>query len=163
MRCGTTRVRRGTIGVVNKAFCREPDATAPPRCPGCGVVGSAVTAATVAAHTATPEAVSEPAYFCGTEACGVAYYDLFERSIAVGEARDLFWPKDPQGSLCGCHGLTADDVDDAIDTGDLSAVRRVVQASARADAACGLRSCDGRPCAARVQRYFVRRRQEIGG
>jgi hypothetical protein len=151
------------MGLVNKAFCREPDATAPPRCPGCGAIGVAVAAETLAAHALAPEAVSEPAYFCGTEACGVAYYDLFERSIPVGDARDLFWPKDPQGTLCGCLGLTADGVDNAIDSGDLSAVRQVVQASTLPDAGCGIRSCDGRPCAARVQRYFVRRRQEIGG
>lgn len=148
---------------MNKAFCKEPDSTAPPRCPGCGAVGVVVAAETLAAHVASAERIAEPASFCETDTCPVAYFDLFERSIPVNDAHGLFWPKDPAAPLCNCHGLTADDVDEAIASGDLTRIRDVVRSSAAADAACGVRSGDGRPCAARVQRYFVRRRQELGG
>lgn len=146
-----------------KASQKEPDSNAPPRCPGCGAVGVVVAAETLAAHVTSAESLAEPGSFCETDNCPVAYFDLFERTIPVAEARGLFWPKDPTGPLCNCHGLTADDVDEAIASGDLTRIRDVVRSSAATDAACGVRSGDGRPCAARVQRYFVRRRQELGG
>jgi hypothetical protein len=39
-------------------------------------------------------------------------------------------------------------------------VRAVVQQAGRPDAACGTMSPDGRPCVARVQRYFMRQKQK---
>lgn len=118
---------------------------------------------TLAAHVDRPETLGEPACFCGTDACDVAYFDLLERTIGVGEARGLFWPRDPSGPICDCHGLTADDIDAAIVSGDLTRVREVLRLAGEPTAACGTRSADGRPCAGRVQRYFLRRRQELGG
>ena len=58
---------------------------------------------------ALAESLAEPGSFCETDTCPVAYFDLFERTIPVAEARGLFWPKDPTGPLCNCHGLTADE------------------------------------------------------
>lgn len=148
---------------VNKAFCREPDSPEPPRCPRCGGVGVQVTPETLAAHTGPDESLAEPAFFCGTETCEVAYFDLLERSIPASQARGLFWPKDPAAPLCACHGLSPDDVDAAVESGDLARLREVVRSATAADARCGTLAADGRPCAARVQRLFVRRRQELGG
>jgi len=51
---------------------------------------------------------------------------------------------------------------DAIDRGDLSAVRQVVRAAAFSDAVSGVRRDAGRRRAGRVQRDLVRRRQEFG-
>jgi len=147
---------------VNKAFCREPDAVEPPRCPRCGGVGVQVTAATLAAHTAAHDGLAEPAFHCGTDTCDVAYFDLLERSIPTSLARGLFWPKDLDAPLCACHGLSPDDVDEAVLSGDLDRVREVVRSATAPDAQCGMLAADGRPCAARVQRLFVRRRQELG-
>lgn len=149
---------------MNKAFCREPDESRPPRCPQCGNEGVVVGPETLAAHLiATAETVlGEPAYCCGTDTCEVAYFDLLERTVGVTAARGLCWPKDPAGPLCSCHGLTVDDVDADLAEGAPTRVRRVVQAATAPDAACGLASPDGRPCAARVQRYFLRRRAELG-
>lgn len=150
---------------MNKAFCREPDDTRPPRCPRCGVEGARVEPATLAAHVdaAVAESLGEPAYFCGTDACEVAYFDLLERWIAVTSARGLPWPKDPAGSLCACHGLTADDVDADIAEGTPRRVRDVVRRAGLPDAACATRSADGRSCVARVQKFYMRRRAELGG
>lgn len=148
---------------MNKAFCKEPDGSAPPRCPACGNEGTQVTPDTVRAHAAAAESLAEPAYFCATDACNVAYFDLWERTIAVAAASGLFWPKDPAGPLCNCHGLTADDVDRDVVAAVPERVREVLRRAAAPDAACGSLSADGRPCTARVQRYFMRRRRELGG
>lgn len=150
---------------MNKAFCKEPDSTLPPRCPACGADGVQVGADTLAAHV-PPEAVeslAEPAYFCGTDACPVAYFDLLERTIAAAAACGLFWPKDPAGPLCGCHGLSVDDVDRDLAEGVPTRVREVVRKAGEPGAACGTRSADGRSCVARVQRYYMKRRAAAGG
>jgi hypothetical protein len=150
---------------MNKAFCKEPDSAVPPLCPRCGNEGTPVTQETLRAHLppGSVESLGEPAYFCGTDACDVAYFDLLERSIPAADVRGLFWPKDPQGPLCCCHGLTVDDVDADLAEGVPSRVREVVRKAALPEAGCPVTSPDGRPCAARVQRYYMRRRAELGG
>ena len=148
---------------MNKAFCKEPDASAPPHCPACGSEGVQVSLETLRGHAASAETLADPVYFCGTDACGVAYFDLWERTIAAADSSGLFWPKDPAGPLCNCLGLTADDVDRDVVAAVPERVRAVLRRAAAPDAACGSLSADGRPCTARVQRYFMRRRRELGG
>lgn len=150
---------------MNKAFCREPDGDTPPLCPACGHAGTGVGAATLAAHVRAGRAdtLGEPAYFCGTPACDVAYFDLLERTIPVADAHGLFWPKDPAAPLCGCHGLTVDDVDRDLAEGVPTRVRSVVARAAATDAACATASADGRSCVARVQACYMRRRAAAGG
>ena len=139
---------------MNKAFCKEPDDSRPPQCPRCGNEGVRVEPATLAAHVtaAASERLGEPAYF-----------DLLERTVAAGDARGLPWPKDPDGPLCACFGLTADDIDADIAEGVPTRIREVVRKAALPDAACGTRSADGRSCVARVQRAYVRRKAALGG
>lgn len=153
---------------MNKAFCKEPDDTGPARCPRCGTAGLEVEQSTLAAHVAgnvhgQPESLGEPAFYCDTDACDVAYFDLLERTVAVADARGLPWPKDPAGTLCACHGLSVDDVDADLDDGAPTRVREVVRKAGLPDAACGVRSADGRSCVARVQKFYLRRRAELGG
>ena len=150
---------------MNKAFCKEPDDTRPPRCPRCGGEGTRVEPATLAAHVTAGAAagLGEPAYYCGNDPCQTAYFDLLERVIDVAATHGLPWPKDPAGTLCACHGLTADDVDADIADGVPTRVREVVRRAGLPDAACHTRSADGRSCVARVQRHFIRRRAELGG
>jgi len=144
---------------MNKAFCREPDAQAP-RCPGCGADGAEVSAETVASHVAAGAAqtLGEPLFCCVTDSCAVAYFDLFERSIPMGDARGFFWPKDPTGPLCACHGLTCDDVDADVAEGTPTRVRAVVEQASAPAAECARLAADGRSCAARVKREYMRRR-----
>ena len=145
---------------MNKAFCKEPDSAAPPRCPRCGADGLQVGLATLLAHVAPEMAATlgEPVYWCGTDSCPIAYFDLFERVVAAADAHGLHWPKDPAGPLCACHGLTVDDVDLDLAEGTPRRVREVVRKAGLPDAVCGTRSADGRACVARVQRYFMQRR-----
>ncbi len=152
-------------GVMNKAFCREPDSSVPPRCPACGNDGVQVGPETLSAHL-PPDAVAslgEPAYFCGTDTCTVAYFDLLERTVPATAACGLFWPKDPAGPLCGCHGLTIEDVDRDLAEAAPTRVREVVRKAGEPGAACGIKSADGRSCVARVQKYYLRRRAGTGG
>jgi hypothetical protein len=150
---------------MNKAFCKEPDSSLPPRCPACGGDGVQVGPETLAAHVAAAaaETLAEPVYFCGGDTCGVAYFDLLERTIAAAAAHGLPWPKDPAGSLCACHGLTADDVDRDLAEGVPTRVREIVRRAGTPGAACATLSADGRSCVARVQRYYMQRRQTRGG
>ena len=150
---------------MNKAFCREPDADLPPRCPRCGGEGVAVGAETLAAHVAVEVAATlgEAAWWCATDTCPVAYFDAFERVVEVATAHDLYWPKDPAAPLCCCHGLTVDDVDADLAAGSPARVREVVRRAAAPSAACATRSPDGRPCVARVQRYYLRQAAERRG
>jgi len=150
---------------MNKAFCKEPDSAEPAVCPACGREGLAVAVETIRAHATveSAESLGEPAYFCTTDTCTVAYFDLLERSIETTAARDLFWPKDPAGPLCNCHGLSLEDVDADIAEGVPTRLREVVRKAGEPGAACAVRTADGRPCVARVQKYFLRRRAELGG
>ena len=150
---------------MNKAFCKEPDSTAPPRCPACGTEGTQVAAETLSAHVApaAAAALAEPAFFCGGDTCSVAYFDLLERTISAAAAHGLPWPKDPAGSLCGCHGLTVDDVDRDLAEGVPTRVREVVRKAGEPGAACATKSADGRSCVARVQRYYMKRRAGMAG
>ncbi len=150
---------------MNKAFCKEPDTAAPPRCPGCGHDGTQVAEATLRAHVPPDlaDGLAEPAYFCGTDTCAVAYFDLLERSVPAAQAGGLCWPKDPSGPLCACHGLTADDVEADLAEGAPTRVREVVRRAALPEAACAAHSADGRSCVARVQKFYLRRRAELGG
>ena len=147
-----------------KASFKEPDPNLPPRCPRCGADGLPVGPETLLAHLASDaaESLGEPAYWCETDACHVAYFDLFERSVDADAAHGLYWPKDPAGPLCACHGLTCDDVDLEIAEGKPARVREAVRRAGLPGAECVTRSADGRPCTARVQRYFLRRRAAGG-
>ena len=146
---------------MNKAFCKEPDSSLPPRCPRCGADGVQVGPETLRAHLepARVESLAEPAYWCPGDSCEVAYFDLLERTVAAADARGLSWPKDPAGPLCSCHGLTVDDVDADLAEGAPTRVRAVVQKAALPGAACAVKSPDGRSCVARVQRYYMRRKR----
>jgi hypothetical protein len=145
-----------------KAPLKEPDSSLPPRCPRCGADGLPVGPETLRAHLAADavESLGDPAYWCATDACPVAYFDLFERSVDVDAAHGLYWPKDPAGPLCCCHGLTVDDVDADLAEPVPLRVRAVVQKAGQPDAACATKSPDGRPCIARVQRYYMRQKQK---
>jgi len=146
---------------MNKAFCKEPDSSLPPRCPRCGVDGLQVGPETLRAHldAAAVESLAEPAYWCPGDSCDVAYFDLLERTVAAADAHGLYWPKDAHGPLCCCHGLTVEDVDADLAEAAPTRVRAVVQKAALPEAACAIRSPDGRSCVARVQRSYMRRKQ----
>ena len=149
---------------MNKAFCKEPDNSLPPRCPKCGNDGVEVSAHTVYAHVKKGllDAIGEPAYWCASDTCEIAYFDAYERTIGIIDAHGLYWPKDQNNPLCSCHGLTIDDIDSDLADGVPTRVRAVVHQAAQPTAICSSTSADGRSCVARVQRCYMRRRAEMG-
>ena len=145
---------------MNKAFVREPDVTAD-YCPRCGSAGDPVGEITLAAHL-TPEQrrnLSEPANFCASPRCEVAYFDKFERFVPAVELARPVYPKDPAAPLCPCFGLTCDDVDQDVADGGVTRVRAAVEKAKSPEARCVELSPNGRSCVAMVQRYYMQKRQ----
>lgn len=104
--------------------------------------------------------LAKSAFFCDFPRCEVAYFDVFERSITVDLLLRPVWPKDPAAPLCGCFGLSADDVAADVAEGGVTRVRNVVLRSKSAEARCLTCSPTGQSCAAAVQRHYFRLRDQ---
>lgn len=149
---------------MNKAFVREQD-TDIRHCPRCGSLGQAVGASTLK-HWLPEDAreeLGDRALFCPLASCPVAYFDQFERMVAVERLLRAAWPKSMEAPLCACFGLTADDVDADIDEGGVARVRSIVERSRTGEARCQTLAANGQCCVAEVQRYYIRRRGAVGG
>ena len=79
---------------MNKAFVREPDQTAD-CCPRCGATGELVAAKVLAVDLTAPQRgrLAEPASFCPSPPCPVAYFDGFERIILAADLSQAVYPK----------------------------------------------------------------------
>lgn len=148
---------------MNKAFVKEQENQGG-YCPRCGSLGSPVGRETIAAlvRPGTTVDVANPAYFCSFARCEVAYFDEFERLILVDKLQRPIWPKDSTAPLCGCFGLTADDVESDVREGGVARVKAVVQKAGGPTADCLHRAADGKSCAAEVQRYYFKLRGPSG-
>jgi hypothetical protein len=145
---------------MNKAFVREPDDDGERSCPDCGSLGVPVGRETVAAHL-SPAALGQlgdATFYCPFPRCGVAYFDLYERSVDVAQLLDPAYPKDSTAPLCRCFGLTIGDVEADVREGGVRRVRAVVERSKTVEARCQLASPDGRSCVSEVQRYYMKLR-----
>ena len=140
---------------MNKAFVREPDA-AEARCPKCGTPGIVVPEHTLNSFVAPSSLsnIAKTAYFCDFPRCDVAYFDDFERFVETSALMAPVWPKDTDAPLCGCFGLTADDVRSDVAEGSVRRVRAIVERSKTSEAHCAECSPTGRSCVAAVQRYY---------
>ncbi|NQU20334.1 MAG: hypothetical protein HQ567_03560, partial [Candidatus Nealsonbacteria bacterium] len=71
---------------MNKAFVREPDQTAD-YCPRCGSKGEQVGIDTLKSYLSDEQRrmIAEPANFCPSPRCDVAYFDTFERAISTDD------------------------------------------------------------------------------
>lgn len=145
---------------MNKAFMREPDAT-DEMCPRCAAAGIPVQRATLRGQLQESawNAIADPANFCPTPTCDVAYFDGFGRVTLTTDLRRPVYPKDPQAPLCACFGLTRDDIDQDVAEGGVARTRACVQRAQSAEARCVECSATGRSCVADVQRYFMQSRQ----
>lgn len=144
---------------MNKAFVRESDDIGG-RCPQCGAPGTAVGAETLVEHI-RPQAVSvlsKSAYFCTTPHCSVVYYDEFERTVGASELARPVYPKDQTAPICGCFGLTCDDVDRDVADGTPTRVRELLKKAESPDARCAILAADGRCCVAEVRRYYMKQK-----
>jgi hypothetical protein len=149
---------------MNKAFVKEDDST-DARCPRCGSPGTTVYRETLEAHL-TPEMLrqlSDLAFFCPFARCPVVYFDLFERSVDEAAVRAPVYPKNPAAPLCACFGLTTDDVELDLLEGGVARTRACIDRAKSADARCAVASPSGQSCIGEVQRYYMKRRAEMGG
>jgi hypothetical protein len=146
---------------MNKAFIREPDHADHARCPRCGSLGLAVGSETLKAFL-LPEAVSavaESAFFCPYPTCEIVYFDVFDRCVGPSSVRRAVYPKDPNAPICGCFGLTRDDIDRDIAEGVVTRCKDLIAKSKTPAARCSIMAADGRSCVAEVQRYYMKSRQ----
>ncbi len=143
---------------MNKAFVREPDETGQRNCPRCGSLGVTVQQETLAAHLPADalRSLATTAFFCPFPRCDVVYFDAFDRTVDTAALDHGVYPKDPAAPLCGCFGLTRDDVELDISEGGAARVRELLQKTKSPDARCQIMSPSGQCCAADVQRYYMK-------
>lgn len=144
---------------MNKAFVREPDQGAE-RCPRCGSPGDPVGLDTVNAFL-KPEfedPLSDSAHFCPYPPCAVVYFDMFERVVLITDLIRPVYPKDLTAPLCGCFGLTCEDVEDDIAEGGVARVRAHLVRAQSSEAQCRTQSVNGKSCVEAVQKYYFKSR-----
>jgi hypothetical protein len=144
---------------MNKAFVREPDRDVD-YCPRCGSKGQQVGRETIQAYLPGQQApaVTDPANFCPSPQCDVAYFDAFERVILTGELAKPVYPKDPDAPICACFGLTRHDIDQDISEGVVTRVKAILEKANSPAARCAQMAANGQPCVAYVQKYYMQKR-----
>lgn len=143
---------------MNKAFVKEPEDYGD-RCPACGSVGVQVTQRTLAAMLKPDcdmDGLSQSPCFCPLPSCEVAYFDGFERSVAVTNLKQPVYPKSETAPICPCFGLMSDAVATAAETGDVDEIKSHIQRAASHEACCEERSPTGTSCVANIQKLFMR-------
>lgn len=145
---------------MNKAFVREPDATAE-YCPRCGSRGEPVTRATLATHLSPTQLgeIAATANFCPAASCPVAYFDGFDRTILAAQLRHPVYPKDARAAICACFGFTEAEIDADIQEGTPRRTRALLEKAKSAEARCAERAANGRSCVAYVQKLYLQRMQ----
>jgi hypothetical protein len=151
------------LNAMNKAFVREPDPTDALHCPRCGSLGILVRGETLDAQI-RPERRSQlgaSGYFCEYNECQVAYFDQFERCVMVGDCHSALFPKDLHAPICACFGFTSDEIDADIGEGGVNRTRAAVARAKGPGTSCLTKSPHGQSCVAAIQRYYVRRQQDL--
>ncbi len=144
---------------MNKAFVREPEDDGRAYCPQCGSLGTPVNVTTLDRHVqqqSRPQ-LGDSAWFCGFAKCDVAYFDLFERSVAVDELQLAVYPKDASAPICACFGFSIEDIEADVRQGTPTRIRELLAKSKSSDAQCHTLAADGRCCMREVQRLYMRR------
>ncbi|MGA2616423.1 MAG: hypothetical protein ABSF26_02360 [Thermoguttaceae bacterium] len=146
--------------MMNKAFVREPDQTAD-YCPRCGSKGEPVGSKTLAAYLTQEQRcrLAEPANFCPSPQCPVAYFDGFERLVLAADLRSAVYPKDPAAPMCACLGLTRADIEQDVREGVVTRTKAVLERAKSPAARCSETAANGRSCAAYVQKYYMQCRE----
>ncbi|MBT6483852.1 MAG: hypothetical protein HOK71_04170 [Planctomycetaceae bacterium] len=149
---------------MNKAFVREPEPDGRAFCPRCGSLGTSVDEATLDHHVQqhSRPRMGDSAWFCDSARCGVAYFDLFERFVAIDELQRAVYPKDAAAPICACFGFTLEDIEADVADGTPTRIRELLAKSNTSDAHCHTLAANGQCCMREVQRLYMRRIAEAG-
>ena len=144
---------------MNKAFVKEtvPDPCCPPG-HGCGGPGTEVPAATLQAQLDEAQAgrFSQTAYFCPNPVCPVVYFDNWGTWVGSDQLASVPYPKNPSAPVCGCFGMTEQEIRTDAASGNRQRIRELLERSRGPDADCVRRSPAGRACEAEVRRLFMK-------
>jgi len=148
---------------MNKAFIREPDRTAD-YCPRCGSKGEPVGSITLRAHLTDLQLarIADPANFCPSPQCPVAYFDGFERVVLAADLQRPVYPKDSSAPICACFGLTRAETEKDVREGVVTRTKAVLERAKSTEARCLEMAANGRPCVAFVQKYYIQCRKAEG-
>lgn len=147
---------------MNKAFLRDPEPDGRAYCPSCQALGDAVGRATLDYHIqpSVRDKFGNDGWFCSYPDCEVAYFDLYDRTILIGELRFQIYPKNLDAPICPCFGFTIEQLDATIDMRSPAPIRDLLAKSKTMAANCAVLAANGRCCMQEVQRLYVR---GIGG
>jgi hypothetical protein len=90
--------------------------------------------------------LAEPANFCPSPHCAVAYFDGLERFVLATALSRPVYPKDPSAPVCACFGLTRQDIEQDVDEGVVTRTRAAVEKAKSPTARCAHMAGNGRPC-----------------
>jgi hypothetical protein len=102
--------------------------------------------------------VYDSAWFCGYGRCDVAYFNLFDAIVRMGELKAPVYPYEPNAPICACFGLTYDDVEADVREGTPTRIRELLAKSKSPEARCQTLAADGRCCMTAVQELYLRLR-----
>lgn len=144
---------------MNKAFVREPDDNGKHFCPKCATLGEPVGRPTLEAHL-VPDAlgaIAATGFYCPSALCEVAYFDLFDRTVTILGLQSPVYPKDRDAPICGCFGLTEDEIEADLADGTPNRVRAHLARTKSSEVHCETAAANGTCCAAAVQKYYLTR------
>jgi len=146
---------------MNKAFIREPEQTAD-LCHRCGSQGEPVGSKTLTTYLTEVQldGLAEPASFCPSPQCPVAYFDGLERLVLATALKLPAYPKDPTAPICACFGLTRADIEQDVAEGVVTRTKAIVEKAKSPEARCQEMAANGQSCIAFVQKYYMQRRAE---
>jgi hypothetical protein len=149
---------------MNKAFVKEPEPGGSAHCPRCGSLGLPVSEETLGSHLVAEarQTIASAAWFCPFPTCDVVYFDAFDRTVGTAALVRPVYPKDPDAPICGCFGLTCDDIDQDLREGTVHRVRAIIEKAQGPDAQCSRLSASGSSCVSQVQGYYMKRRMAQG-
>lgn len=144
---------------MNKAFLREPDRVVD-YCPRCGAQGQTVGGETLDTYLSAEQRhmVADPANFCPSPQCDVAYFDSFERIVLAADLQRPVYPKDPDAPICACFGLTQDEIEQDVREGVVTRTKALIEKAKSPEARCAKMAANGRSCIAYVQKCYLQLR-----
>ena len=107
--------------------------------------------------------LADPAEFCPSPHCPVAYFDGFERIVLAADLQKPIYPKDPTAPICACFGLTRADIEQDVREGVVTRTKAMLGKAKSSEAHCSEMAANGRSCAAYIQRYYMQCRNELKG